>query len=55
MVVRIYHRLPAQGEPVDEVSFHQLKKVSHSQALILMKDFSHPDVCAKETQWAGDS
>ena len=28
-----------------EAFLHQLQKVSRSQALVLMGDFNHPDIC----------
>lgn len=43
LAVRGYYRLPGQREPVDEILL-QLQDVSHSQALILMGDFNHPDI-----------
>lgn len=33
------------GEPVDEALLLQLQEALHSQALILMRDFTHLDVC----------
>ncbi|PKU27262.1 glycerol kinase [Limosa lapponica baueri] len=44
-VVGVYYRPPDQdGEP-DETFYRQLKVASQSQALVLMGDFSHPDIC----------
>ena len=36
---------PDQEEAVDEAFLLQLQEVSHSQALVLMGDFKHPDIC----------
>ncbi|XP_065544317.1 telomere repeats-binding bouquet formation protein 2 isoform X2 [Lathamus discolor] len=38
-------RPPDQGEPVDEALYRQIGTASHSQALVLMGDFNHPDIC----------
>ena len=47
LVVAVYYRLPDQGERIDEAFFLQLQVASHSQALILLGDFSHPNICRK--------
>ena len=47
LVVGVYYRLPDQGEPVDEAFLLQLQEASRSQALILLGDFNHPDVCSE--------
>ncbi|KAK4811192.1 hypothetical protein QYF61_019823 [Mycteria americana] len=39
--------LPDQGEDVDEAFLLQLQEASCSQALILLGDFNHPDICWK--------
>lgn len=44
----VYYRPPDQEEPVDEAFLCQLQ-VSHSQALILMGNFNHLDIC-----WQGN-
>lgn len=36
-----------QGEPADLVFLLQLQEASHSQALLLVGDFNHMDVCWK--------
>ena len=41
----ICYRPPDQEEPVDEELCRQKGKASHSQALVLMGDFNHPDIC----------
>jgi len=45
LVVRIYYRPSDQGEPVDEAFLLQLQEALHLQALNLMGDFSHQDIC----------
>ncbi|CAM4677035.1 unnamed protein product [Caretta caretta] len=39
------YRPPDQGDEVDEAFFRQLTEVTRSQALVLMGDFNHPDIC----------
>ncbi|GAB0205877.1 mitochondrial enolase superfamily member 1 [Grus japonensis] len=46
-VVGIYNRPPDQEEEVDEAFCRQLEVASQSQSLVLMGDFSHPDICWK--------
>ncbi|XP_035169883.1 uncharacterized protein LOC118159406, partial [Oxyura jamaicensis] len=45
LVVGVCYRPPDQGESVDEAFLLQLQELSCSQALILMEDFNHPDIC----------
>ena len=45
LVVGVYYRLPDQGEPIDEAFLLQLQEASHSQALVPLRDFSHPNIC----------
>ena len=45
LVTGVCYRPPDQEEPVDEAFLLQLQEVSHSQALVLMGDFNHPDIC----------
>ena len=40
----VYYRPPEQEEEVDEAFYRQLQAASQSQALVLMGDFSHPDI-----------
>ncbi|GAB0208110.1 PDZ domain-containing protein 2 [Grus japonensis] len=40
-------RPPYQEEEVDEAFYRQLEVASRSQALVLMGDFNHPDICWK--------
>ncbi|GAB0209507.1 mitochondrial enolase superfamily member 1 [Grus japonensis] len=46
-VVGVYYRPPGQDEEVDEAFCRQLEVASQSQALVLMGDFHHPDICWK--------
>ncbi|GAB0179484.1 hypothetical protein GRJ2_000413700 [Grus japonensis] len=49
LVAGVYYRLPDQGEPVDEAFLLQLQETSHLQALILLRDSNHPDICGKNS------
>ena len=44
-MVGVYYRPPNQREPTDEAFFLQLQEASCSQALVLLGDFNHPDIC----------
>jgi len=44
-MVMVYYNLSDQGEPVDKAFLLQLQEALHSQALILMGDFSNSDIC----------
>ncbi|GAB0210050.1 hypothetical protein GRJ2_003470800 [Grus japonensis] len=46
-VVGVYYKPPGQEEKVDEEFFLQLQEASRLQALILIGDFNHPDICWK--------
>lgn len=48
LVIGVDYRQPDQGETVDEDFLLQLREASCSQALILMRDFNHPDMCWKD-------
>ncbi|GAB0186320.1 hypothetical protein GRJ2_001097300 [Grus japonensis] len=39
---------PSDREEVDDVFFRQLEEASCSQALVLMGDLNHPDICWKD-------
>ena len=45
VVLGIWYRSPDQEEVVDKAFFTQLQEASCSQALVLMRDFSHPNTC----------
>ncbi|KAK4828983.1 hypothetical protein QYF61_001639 [Mycteria americana] len=49
LVVGVYYRTPNQGEPIDEAFFLQLQEASHLQALVLLGDFNHFDICWKSS------
>jgi len=46
--VGVHYRPPDQEEEVDEAFYRQLEVVSQSQALGLMGDFNHSDICWKD-------
>ena len=46
-VVGVCYRPPDQEEEVDEAFYRQLEVALQTQALVLMGDFSHPDICWK--------
>ena len=46
LVVGVCYRPPDHRQPVDEAFLLQLQEVSCLQALVLMGDFNHPEVCA---------
>jgi len=48
-VAGVYYRLPNQGEPTDKAFFLQLQEALHLQALILLGDFNHPNICWKSS------
>ena len=45
LVVRVHYRPPDQGESFDEAFLLQLQEALCLQALTLMGDFNHPDIC----------
>ncbi|PKU42006.1 hypothetical protein llap_7684 [Limosa lapponica baueri] len=45
IIVGICYRPPDQEDQADEALYRQIGAASHSQALVLMGDFSHPDIC----------
>jgi len=45
VIVGVNYRPPDQDEEVDEAFYRQLKVASQSQALVLMGNFNHPDIC----------
>ncbi|PKU40814.1 egf-like repeat and discoidin i-like domain-containing protein 3 [Limosa lapponica baueri] len=47
LVVGVYHRQPDQGESVGKAFLLQLQETLPLQALILLGDFSHPNICWK--------
>ena len=53
LVVGVCYGSPNQGEPVDETFLLQLQEASCLQALVLMGDFNHPDMCWKSGMAGG--
>jgi len=47
-IVGVYYRPPDQEKEEDEAFYKQLKAASQSQALVLLGDFSHPDISWKD-------
>ena len=45
LVVEVCYRPPDKEEAVDKAFLFQLQEVLHLQALVLMQDFIHPDIC----------
>lgn len=45
ILVGVYYRLSSQGEAIDEPLLLQLQKALHSQALVLLGEFNHSDIC----------
>ena len=43
----VCYRTPDEEGEVDEAFYRQLEAASQSQALVLMRDFNHPDICWK--------
>ncbi|GAB0177908.1 hypothetical protein GRJ2_000256100 [Grus japonensis] len=48
IIAGVCYRLPDQGDRADEALYRQVGAASHSQALVLMGDFSHPDSCWRD-------
>jgi len=49
LVVSACYRLPDQGEPTDKAFVLQLQEALHSQSLVLVGDFNHPNTCWKSS------
>jgi len=47
VVIGVYYRPSDQAEPADETFFLHLQEALHSQTLILLGDFNHPNICWK--------
>jgi len=45
IMVGVCYRPPDQEEWVDEALYRQIGAASHSQTLVLTRDFKHPDIC----------
>ncbi|GAB0183467.1 hypothetical protein GRJ2_000812000 [Grus japonensis] len=48
ITVGVCYRPPDQGDRADEALCRQIGAASHSQALVLMGDFNHPNICWKD-------
>jgi len=48
-VVGVYYRPPDQRETVDEAFLLQVQKASRLQALVLLVDFNHLEICWKSS------
>ncbi|GAB0208586.1 hypothetical protein GRJ2_003324300 [Grus japonensis] len=48
IIVGVCYRPPDQGERADEAPYRQIGAASRSQALVLMGDFNHPDICWRD-------
>ena len=49
LVVGVCYRPPDPGKSIDDDFLLQLQKASHSQALILLGNFNHPNICWKSS------
>ncbi|GAB0191017.1 mitochondrial enolase superfamily member 1 [Grus japonensis] len=48
IIAGVCYRPPDQGDRADEALYRQIGAASCSQALVLMEDFSHPDICWRD-------
>ncbi|GAB0182918.1 hypothetical protein GRJ2_000757100 [Grus japonensis] len=48
LIVGICYRPPNQEDQADEALYRQIGTASHSQALVLMGDFNHPNICWRD-------
>ncbi|GAB0178597.1 hypothetical protein GRJ2_000325000 [Grus japonensis] len=48
IIVGVCYRPPGQGDRADEALYRQIGAASRSQALVLMGDFNHPDICWRD-------
>ena len=44
----VCYRPPNQEDRADEALYRQIGAASHSQALVLMGDFNHPNICWRD-------
>ena len=47
-MVGVCYRPPDQDDEADEALHRQIGAASHSQTIVLMGDFNHPDICWKD-------
>jgi len=45
VIAGVGYRPPNQKDQADEALYRQTGEASHSQTLLLMGDFNHPDIC----------
>ncbi|GAB0203631.1 hypothetical protein GRJ2_002828700 [Grus japonensis] len=48
IIARVCYRPPDQRDQAHEALYRQTAAASHSQALVLMGDFNHPDICWRD-------
>ncbi|GAB0209334.1 hypothetical protein GRJ2_003399100 [Grus japonensis] len=48
IIAEVCYRPPDQEDRVDEALYRQIGAASCSQALVLMADFNHPDICWRD-------
>ncbi|GAB0209248.1 hypothetical protein GRJ2_003390500 [Grus japonensis] len=48
IIVGVCYRPPDQGDRADEALYRQVGAASCSQALVLLGDFNHPDICWRD-------
>ncbi|GAB0208559.1 hypothetical protein GRJ2_003321600 [Grus japonensis] len=48
IIAGVCYRPPDQGDRADEALYRQIGAASRSQALVLMGDFNHPDICWRD-------
>ncbi|GAB0179153.1 hypothetical protein GRJ2_000380600 [Grus japonensis] len=48
IIVGICYRPPDQDNQADEALYRQIRAASHSQALVLMGDFNHHNICWRD-------
>ncbi|GAB0205806.1 hypothetical protein GRJ2_003046200 [Grus japonensis] len=48
IIAGLFYRPPDQGDRADEALYRQIGAASCSQALVLMGDFNHPDICWRD-------
>ena len=48
IIVEVCYRPADQEDREDEALYRQIGAASHSQALVLMGDFNHPDICWRD-------
>ncbi|GAB0207020.1 hypothetical protein GRJ2_003167600 [Grus japonensis] len=48
IIAGVCYRPPDQGDGADEALYRQIGAASRSQALVLMGDFNHPDICWRD-------